>query len=89
MQNAISFMPEFPKLNGVGTYFDVDQSPMLPLTGARRRWYEVSSLTVTPVDPKAAQGQFLSTVVEDPPMMGTGSGYMIFALPLQCANSKP
>jgi hypothetical protein len=31
-----------------------------------------------PVDPKAAQGQFLATVMADPLMSGTGSGYIIF-----------
>jgi hypothetical protein len=78
MQNAISFMPEFPKLQGLELISVVPQSPMLPLAGAETALLRGVFTDGDPADPKAAQGQFLATVVADPPFMGTGSGYVVF-----------
>ncbi len=76
MKNATSFMPEFPKLEGLKIVSDMPQSPML--TGAETTLVRGVFTDGDPVDPKAAQGQFLATVMADPPTSGTGSGYMVF-----------
>ena len=78
MRNAAIFMAEFPKLQGLELISVVPQSPMLALTGAETALVRGVFTNGDPVNPKAAQGQFLATVVADPPMFGTGSGYMVF-----------
>ena len=78
MQNAASFMTEFPRLQEIELVSVVPQSPMLPLTGAETALVRGVFTDGDPINPRAAQGQFLGTVVADPFGSGTGSGYMVF-----------
>jgi hypothetical protein len=79
MQNATSFMPEFPKLKDLELISGsaMAQTPMMP--GAETTLVRGVFTDGNPVSPKAAQGQFLATVLPDPFIgAGTGSGYIIF-----------
>jgi hypothetical protein len=76
MQNATSFMAEFPRLQDFELVSVIPQSPMLP--GAETMLVRGVFTDGDPVNPKAAQGQFLGSVMADPLMSGTGSGYIVF-----------
>ena len=78
MQNATSFMPEFPKLKDLEIVPEsaMPQSPMMP--SAETTLVRGVFTDGDPVSPKAAQGQFLATVLPDPYGSGTGSGYIVF-----------
>jgi hypothetical protein len=78
MQNAATFMPEFPKLQNIELISVTSQPPMLTLTGSETTLLRGVFTDGDPINPKAAKGQFLGTVLADPLGSGTGSGYMIF-----------
>jgi hypothetical protein len=78
MHNATSFMAEFPRLQGLELVSVMSQSPMLPLTGAETALVRGAFTNGHPANPRAAQGQFLGTLVADPFGAGTGSGWMVF-----------
>ena len=78
MQNATSFMAEFPRLQGLELVSVMSQTPLLPLTGADAALVRGVFTDGDPINPRAAQGQFLGTVAADPFASGTGSGYMVF-----------
>lgn len=75
MQNATSFMAQFPKLKDLEIISTIPQSPMM--TGAETTLVRGVFIDEDSVDPKAAQGQFLATVIADA-FGGTGTGYMVF-----------
>jgi len=74
----MAFMAEFPGLEGLELVSVMSQTPLLPLTGAETALVRGVFTDGDPIKPRAAQGQFLGTVVADPPIMGTGTGYMVF-----------